>query len=161
MNQRHPIMRLLDEDPRYSLEAYQFVCDALTYAQRVLGLGEERPARERREEEENPFLAALAAEEELDEDDDDDAPRVERHITGQELCEAIRAYAIDQYGYMSKVVLNSWGVYSTKDFGEIVFNLVRIGRLKKSENDRAEDFDDCFDFDEAFQRRFKITVPKE
>ena len=56
----------------------------------------------------------------------------ERHLTGQQLCEAIRLYALDQYGYMAKCVLNSWGVHNTGDFGEIVFNLIRVGLMRKN-----------------------------
>jgi len=61
---------------------------------------------------------------------------------------------------MAAVVLKSWGVESTSDFGEIVYNLIRIGYMKKSESDRREHFDNVFDFDDAFQRQFKITLPE-
>ena len=33
-----------------------------------------------------------------------------RHITGQQLCESCRQYAIDQYGYLARIVLDSWGI---------------------------------------------------
>jgi uncharacterized repeat protein (TIGR04138 family) len=155
MNQPHPIAKLLEEDDRYSVEAYSFVRDALSFGQHVLGYGEEGAISEDDEEAASPFLAAM------EEEDDEDAPRVERHLTGQQLCEAIRLYALEQYGYMAKVVLNSWGLYTTGDFGEIVYNLIRIGMMKKSESDRREDFDDCYNFDEAFQQRYKITMAKE
>ena len=36
-----PLVKLLCEDRRYKLEAYQFVRTGLTYAQEVLGLGDE------------------------------------------------------------------------------------------------------------------------
>ena len=42
-------------------------------------------------------------------------------MTGQQLCEAIRQYALEQYGLMAQCVLNSCGVYTTGDFGEIVY----------------------------------------
>ena len=38
--QQHPIFELLKKDPRYKLEAYQFVRDALAYAQDELGMGQ-------------------------------------------------------------------------------------------------------------------------
>ena len=159
MNQPHPIVQLLKEDDRYSVEAYSFVRDALSFGQHVLGYGEEQlPSDEELNDDDDdaasPFLAAMDEEE-------DDVPRVERHLTGQQLCEAIRLYAVEQYGYMAKVVLNSWGLHTTGDFGEIVYNLIRIGMMKKSDSDRREDFDDCYDFDEAFQQRYKITMAKE
>ena len=34
----------------------------------------------------------------------------QKHVSGQELCEAIREYALLQYGYLAKTVLNSWGI---------------------------------------------------
>jgi uncharacterized repeat protein (TIGR04138 family) len=84
----------------------------------------------------------------------------EKHLTGQQLCEAIRIYALEQYGYMAKTVLNSWGVHNTGDFGEIVFNLIRIKQMKKTREDRREDFNDVFDFETGLTRSFKITPPK-
>lgn len=81
----------------------------------------------------------------------------EPHITGQQLCEAIRQYALEQYGFMAKTVLNSWGVHSTSDFGEIVYNLIRIKHMKRSKSDRREDFDDCFDFANAFEPVFELS----
>ena len=163
---QHPLVELLAEDPRYSLEAYQFVREALSYGQQVLGFGESRPAGDDAPPV-NPFLAALAEEglkqleevgDELDELSElSDEPRVERHVTGQQLCEAIRLHALEQYGYMAKVVLNRWGVTSTSDFGEIVYNLIRLGWMKKSDADRREDFDNCYDFSEAFERQYEFT----
>jgi uncharacterized repeat protein (TIGR04138 family) len=70
------------------------------------------------------------------------------------LCEAIRQYAVEEFGYLAKSVLNSWGIYKTRDFGNIVFNLIEIGRMKKTREDRLEDFDDVYDFDAAFRQSF-------
>jgi uncharacterized repeat protein (TIGR04138 family) len=159
MSQPHPIVKLLQEDDRYSVEAYSFVRDALSFGQHVLGYGEEHSPGDE-DDDESSFLAELEESDE-DEPEDDEEPHVERHLTGQQLCEAIRQYALEQYGYMSKVVLNSWGIHNTGDFGEIVYNLIRIGMMKKSDSDRREDFEDCYDFDEAFQQRYKITMAKE
>ena len=138
----YPIYQLLKEDTRYPMEAYKFVRHALAYAQEVLDLGEEsRP---------EPNL-------ELEESQEPTPP--ERHLSGQQLCEAIRVYAIDQFGYLAKTVLNSWGLHSTADFGEVVYNLISIGWMKKSTNDRRDHFDDVFDFDKAFVEDFKISIP--
>jgi uncharacterized repeat protein (TIGR04138 family) len=135
----HPFLQLLRDDPRFKIDAYQFVRDALSYAQEVLEMGAARPT------------------EPVDEDEDEEAARAEAHLTGQQLCEAIRVYALEQYGLMAKTVLNNWGVERTGDFGDIVYNLIEIGLMRKSKEDRREDFDDVYDFDEAFTRRFEIT----
>ena len=50
----HPLIDLLQQDPRYTLEAYQFIRDALAHGQDVLGLGDQ--AEESAEDEMNdPF----------------------------------------------------------------------------------------------------------
>ena len=82
----------------------------------------------------------------------------ERHLTGQDLCEAVRQFSIQEYGYMARVVLKSWGLESTGDIGNIVYNLIDIGRMKKSENDRRDHFDNVFDFENAFEKEFEITA---
>jgi len=139
-----PIIELLRQDKRYRFEAYVFVFEALRYAQESLELGQ--PC------ESEPVQGEETPEEER---------RPERHVTGQELCGAIRQYALEQYGYMAKTVLESWGIHNTGDFGEIVFNLIRIGRMRKTRQDRREDFDDVFDFETAFRQEFKITPVDE
>ncbi|MCR9294055.1 MAG: hypothetical protein NXI32_15120 [bacterium] len=120
----HPIVELLQQDQRYHIEAYQFVREALAYAQEIMKM-------------------PTAGE------------KGEHHISGQQLCEAIRQYALEQFGFMAKTVLNSWGVYSTADFGEIVYNLIRIKHMKKSDADRREDFDNVYDFANAFDPVFE------
>jgi uncharacterized repeat protein (TIGR04138 family) len=134
------IAKLLREDRRYPLEAYIFVFEALHHAQEVLHLGCESPSE--------PGGEVKV--------DDEAAPQ--RHVTGQELCEAIRQFALEQYGYMAKLVLGNWGMRSTRDFGEIVFNLIRIGKMRKTPEDRREDFDDVYDFEQAFCRQFRIVM---
>ena len=135
------IAKLLQDDPRYPLEAYIFVFEALHYGQNVLRMGNEAPSEPSGEEEE-----------------EDSGPQ--RHVTGQELCQAIRQFALEQYGYMAKLVLGNWGLHTTGDFGEIVFNLIRIGRMRKTPHDRRADFDDVYDFDNAFREEFRIEMPE-
>jgi uncharacterized repeat protein (TIGR04138 family) len=135
MPQSHrSLAKLLRDDPRFKADAYHFVRESLAFAQEELGFG-------------------APTEYELDQEG------YEPHLSPQQLCEASRIYALEQFGYMAKVVLNSWGIHSTSDLGEIVFNLIRIGQLKKSDRDRREDFDDVFDFNEVLQQDFKITLP--
>ena len=71
----------------------------------------------------------------------------------------MRQYAHEQYGYLAKNVLNHWSIYSTSDFGEIVFNLIEIDQMRKTPNDHREDFDNVFDFDEGFQQNFEFSPP--
>jgi uncharacterized repeat protein (TIGR04138 family) len=138
----HPLARLLQEDRRYTLEAYVFLFEALQYAQRALGMGAEKPSEPAPEE---PFEAAASD------------SGGQRHVSGQELCEAIRRYALHQYGFMAKTVLNSWGLRTTADFGEVVYNLIRIGQMRKAPGDRRVDFDNLYDFDHAFRRDYRFS----
>jgi uncharacterized repeat protein (TIGR04138 family) len=78
-----------------------------------------------------------------------------RHVSGPELLEGLRSYALEQYGPLAKAVLNAWGVSRCRDFGDIVFNLIEYNVFSKTENDRREDFSDIFSFDEAFVKPFQ------
>ena len=133
MNEHHlAIFELLQQDQRYHLEAYLFVRDALAYAQKVMKM----PATT---------------------DEGSDAKQ-DHHLTGQQLCQAIREFALEQFGFMAKTVLNSWGIHTTGDLGEIVYNLIRIKEMRKSKTDHREDFDEQFEFDNAFEPRFELST---
>jgi uncharacterized repeat protein (TIGR04138 family) len=78
-----------------------------------------------------------------------------RHVTGQELCEGIRDFALEQYGPMALTLLQQWGIRGTEDFGQIVFNLVEYGIFGKTDSDSLQDFDQVYDFDQAFGAPFR------
>lgn len=122
---------LLAEDKRFKLEAYQFIREALQYSH------ENSPT------------------------DESYGPSDSRHVTGQQLSESCRLYAIDQYGYLAKMVLGSWGIRSTSDFGDLVYNLIRIEQMRKSDTDRREDFDEVYSFDDAFEPEFELATKDE
>lgn len=77
-----------------------------------------------------------------------------RHVTGQELLGGIREFALNQFGPMALTVLNEWGVHACEDIGEIVFNMVEIKLLAKTEEDTRADFAGGYDFNEAFRKPF-------
>ena len=128
----HPLAELLRRDRRYHFDAYVFVFEALRFAQQKAGIDRSS-----------------------DDEDDPDEVREEHHVTGQQLCESIRHFAVQQYGMMAKSVLSHWGVRSTGDFGEIVFNLIDIGQMRKTDSDRREDFDNVFVFDDGLRDAFQ------
>ena len=80
-----------------------------------------------------------------------------RHITGRELSLACRDLALDRFGVMSKLVLESWGVKSTSDLGDIVFALVDLGLLMSQPTDTREEFTAVYDFDQEFDREYPWT----
>lgn len=72
------------------------------------------------------------------------------HVTGPQLLDGIRQFALKEYGPMVVTVLSYWGVTRGEDFGEMVFNLIRVGIFGKTERDTIEDFQGGYNFHEAF-----------
>ena len=83
------------------------------------------------------------------------------HVSGKELLEGIREFVIEQYGPMAKTVLSHWGITRTRDFGNIVFNMVKKNVLSKTDADSIEDFKDVYDFEAVFQNVLHDSVIKE
>lgn len=77
-----------------------------------------------------------------------------RHVSGQELLAGIREYALEQFGPMVMTVFEEWNIKRCEDFGEMVFNMVEIGLLAKTDKDSREDFQGGYDFNEAFRKPF-------
>lgn len=69
----------------------------------------------------------------------------ERHVTGRELLIGITRLAKEKYGDLAILVFGEWGISCSRDFGNIVFNLVEMGEIKKTEEDCIDDFDIDFD----------------
>ena len=77
-----------------------------------------------------------------------------RHITGQELLDGIRQFALQQFGPMAATVFEEWGLMNCRDFGDIVFNMVEISLLAKTDKDSRDDFQNGYDFTDAFRKPF-------
>ena len=86
--------------------------------------------------------------------DSDRAPK-SPHVSGRELLEGLRAFALDQFGPLAKTVLDSWGIHQSADFGDIVFNLIEYKVFSKTDSDRREDFANVYDFEEVFVKPFR------
>ena len=78
-----------------------------------------------------------------------------RHLSGPELLQGMREFTLSEFGSMSRAVLRRWGIETTLDFGHVVFNLIDAGVLAASPTDKLGDFDDVYDFNEAFIRPFE------
>ena len=75
-----------------------------------------------------------------------------RHVSGRELAEGIRKFALEQFGGLARMVFDGWNIRRTDDFGEIVFGMVEAGLMGKTEQDSKDDFRGVYDFDDAFPR---------
>ena len=81
------------------------------------------------------------------------------HVTGKELLDGIRQYALKTYGPMARTVLEFWGIHTTEDFGNIVFNMITVKLFSKTQDDTIDDFKDVYRFDHAFKREVGDLMP--
>lgn len=123
--------RAVERDVRYHPNAYQFVYAALRFTQQSL----DRPVAQSAENE-------------------------DAHISGVELLDGIRGFALNQFGLMTRTVFRHWGVRSTDDFGNIVFELIERGEMSKTERDQLSDFFDVYDFEDVFDRGYCVEVKR-
>jgi uncharacterized repeat protein (TIGR04138 family) len=79
-----------------------------------------------------------------------------QHVSGQVLCEGLRQFAVERWGRMALLVLNTWGITSTRDFGQIVYTLIRHEWMSAQPGDTIEDFNDVYDFQKAFKEQFEF-----
>lgn len=83
-----------------------------------------------------------------------------KHVSGKELSEGIKELVMKRFGPMAMSVLKYWGIKSTEDFGNIVFNLINKKLLSKTEEDCLEDFKNIYDFDRVFNKIYRKRVEK-
>ncbi len=79
-----------------------------------------------------------------------------RHITGRQLSEGLAKLAAKRWGRLAKLVLNEWGVFTTKDFGEIVYRMIENGWMSAQQSDSIEDFNGLFDFEQVFEKKIRF-----
>lgn len=134
MSLRDDLAGVLARDPRYPIQAYAFVFEALEFTKT-----QKKKAQARVRSREKAFGQS-------------------RHVTGRELCEGARRLALNHYGLMAMTVLGLWGIHSTSDIGEIVYNLIASGDLEKTPSDSRTDFDNVFDFEAALRRDYVLPL---
>ncbi len=84
---------------------------------------------------------------------------LDRHVSVGELLSGVRHYALDKFGPLSRIVLEDFGLYSTEDIGEVVFNMVDADLLNKQADDDRQDFARGFDFKEVFEELYSPALP--
>lgn len=134
------IDKIVAADPRFHRDAYSFVREALDYTQKNSGRSGA------------PSRSSKNLNEMLDPSGKDAAKT--SHVSGKQLLEGIREYALDRYGPMTITLFEEWGIHRCEDFGDIVFNMVESSILGKTEEDSREDFKNGYDFVEAFRKPF-------
>jgi uncharacterized repeat protein (TIGR04138 family) len=140
MSLRDQLPRIIACDPRFSVDAYAFVLEALDHARmRKLNALRSRAGSGRSARSKGRL------------------PRSSNHVRGQELCHSARALALRQYGLLAATVLGHWGIRSTSDIGDIVYNMIATGDLEKTPSDSRSDFDNVFDFATALRPKLALA----
>ena len=83
-------------------------------------------------------------------------PTEPHHVTGQVLCKGLRKLAIEKWGRLAMLVLNTWDIKTTRDFGEIVYLMIENKWMSAQPTDSIDDFNDVYDFKTAFKEQFKF-----
>jgi uncharacterized repeat protein (TIGR04138 family) len=134
MSMHYPKLEaVVQRDPRYAYEAYVFLFEALKHTYQMLDRVPPPP---------NP------------------SPDEEDHVTVPELLAGIRDLALREFGLMARTVFHAWGLHTTADFGELVFNLVEAGLMMQTSEDDRKEFIDVFDLDEALSD-YRIELEEE
>lgn len=134
MSLREDLARILARDPRYSIHAYSFLFEALEYTKRLKKRSQGRLRGRTR------------------------TSTASHHVSGRDLCDGARLLALDHYGLLALTVLKLWGIESTSDLGEMVYNLIAVGDLEKTASDSRADFDHVYVFEDAFRRDFVVSL---
>ena len=80
----------------------------------------------------------------------------QEHVSGQTLCKRLKKLAVEKWGRLAMLVLNSWGVNTTRDFGEIVYLMIKHKWMSVQPTDSIDDFNDVYDFKTVFKDQFKF-----
>ncbi len=83
--------------------------------------------------------------------------RTSVHVNCVELMDGFRCYALQQFGPLAFQVLNSWGIQTTMDVGNIVFLMIGAGIFRASDEDNLEAFRDVFDLQEVLLKPYTPT----
>ena len=79
-----------------------------------------------------------------------------RHVSGEDILDEFKERALDQYGPLTYTVLTEWGLQSTEDIGEMMFNLTDSKRIGKDDDDSPESFTGGYDFKETFFEPYQV-----
>ncbi len=120
--------KITREDGRYSLGAARFIYEGLSYMAQNAAAAP------------HPALPKGGA----------------RHVSGQTLCDGLKKLAVEKWGRLAMLVLNTWGVKTTRDFGEIVYLLIKHELMTAQPTDSIDDFNDVYDFKTAFKDHFEF-----
>ncbi len=77
-----------------------------------------------------------------------------KHVSGKELLEGFRDYALEQFGPMAETLMSEWGITRCSDVGNMVFQMIEEQVFGKQDSDKLEDFDESFNFQASLRDPF-------
>lgn len=86
--------------------------------------------------------------------------KLNRHVSGNDMCWALRDYALCRWGLLASLVLESWKIRETYDFGKLVFAMIEHDLMQKQPGDSIEDFSNVYEFREALDDAYRITLDR-
>ncbi len=129
--QQPAIVEIVRNDPRYAYEAYEFMFEALSHTQKLMGKVPE---------------------------DSDEEPSAQHHVSGPEILQGACDLAREEFGLLAGVVFRQWGIHRSDDVGEIVFNLIDAELLCRTETDHRSDFHDALDLNRALSDGYSFSL---
>ena len=142
MSFRDELARIIANDPRYTIDAYVFILEALNHARhqklKAKGRDRDKAFSAQRVRGTRPSPTSKKAGD-------------SGHVSGRELCDSVRRLGLRQFGLLAATVFGHWGVRSTSDIGDIIYHLIEAGDLEKTPGDSRSDFDNVYDFETALR----------
>lgn len=78
-----------------------------------------------------------------------------RHVSGVELLDGFKDFALDQFGPMTATVMREWGIKNGYHVGEMVYALISEEVFSQQEGDSINDFKGFMSFKDAFEKPFQ------
>ncbi len=76
------------------------------------------------------------------------------HVSGVELLDGIARLGAERYGPLAAMVFREWGIASSRDFGNMVYELIERGVLFQQDEDTIEEFMGGAPYAEIFEVRY-------
>ena len=83
-----------------------------------------------------------------------------RHVSGQELAVGLLNFAHKQFGPLAESVLDNYGITTTEDLGNLVYNMIELNVMSKQEEDSLDHFTGVVSFSTFFKEVDSFTIDK-
>ena len=81
-----------------------------------------------------------------------------RHLSAREVLDGIVKSLPKEFGAVAFLVLEQWKIANASDIGEIVFDLIELGILSASAEDRRSDFNIDYPLYHPLRRKINLSA---